>query len=305
MDIKGGINMLWTEKYRPTSLENFYGQEGFKEDCLNWIQINNMPNLLLYGMQGVGKTTAAFILVNSILKEHSYNNVLELNASDDRKLETVRTKIKDFASSKKISKVPFKICILDEFGGMTSDAQNALKRIMEKYSSNVRFILICNDINRVISPIKSRCANYLFHRIKPSEVLEAAMNILEKENIEVPSNLPDFCLTFKGDLRRTIGELQASNTSGMILNTPTDEFENIMQLLLDNASEEAREKLLGLSKMGYSVNDICNNLHDIISDGSLPSEIKFNYLRLIGETQYRGQTMTPRIALSWMVAQTL
>ena len=297
--------MLWTEKYRPISLENFYGQEGFKEDCLNWIQSNNMPNLLLYGMQGIGKTTAAFILVNSILKENAYNNVLELNASDDRKLETVRTKIKDFASSKKISKVPFKICILDEFGGMTNDAQNALKRIMEKYSSNVRFILICNDINKVIAPIKSRCANYLFHRIKPTEVVEAVLYILKKENINIPQNLDDFCLTFKGDLRRTIGELQANITSGIITSIPTSGFEEAIQLLIDSNAEEAREQLLKLSKKGYSVNDICNNLHDIISDGNLPSEIKFNYLRLVGETQYRGQTMTPRIALSWMVAQTL
>lgn len=298
--------MLWTEKYRPITLKNFYGQEGFKEDCLNWVQNNNMPNLLLYGMQGVGKTTAAFILVNSILKENTYNNVLELNGSDDRKLETVRTIIKDFASSKKISKVPFKICILDEFGGFTNDAQNALKRIMEKYSSNVRFILICNDINRVIAPIKSRCANYLFHRIKPSETLDAVLYILRKEKIDIPKNLDTFCLQYQGDLRRTISELQASiMKSGIITNMPTNGFEETMQLLLDNNAEEAREKLLKLSKMGYTVNDICNNLHDIISNGSLPSEVKFNYLRLIGETQYRGQTMTPRIALSWMVAQTL
>ena len=142
--------MLWTEKYRPKNIHELIGQEIFKLDAENWIEIKDMPNILLYGQAGVGKTAAAGILANEMLESEMDSNYFEINASDDRRLEVVRTTIKDIAQQKAIGDVPFKIILLDEMDGMTTDAQNALKRVMERYASNVRFIITANDRSKII-----------------------------------------------------------------------------------------------------------------------------------------------------------
>ena len=136
--------MLWTEKYRPKTLRDIKGQEAFVMDAEVWVEERNMPNVLLYGNAGTGKTGAGLALARSILGEGAKDNFVEVNASDDRRLEVIRTTIKTVAQSGTIGNVPFRICLLDEMDGMTKDAQNALKRIMERYSSNIRFIITCN-----------------------------------------------------------------------------------------------------------------------------------------------------------------
>ena len=153
--------MLWTEKYRPKKLSEVVGQYNFTIDAESWVEQNNMPNVLLYGVAGVGKTAAGIALANDMLKEDKDNNFFEINASDDRRLETVRNQIKEIASTKKIGDAPFKIILLDEMDGMTKDAQNALKRMMERYSDNCRFIITCNDRHRIIHPLQSRCASMI------------------------------------------------------------------------------------------------------------------------------------------------
>ncbi len=152
--------MLWTEKYRPNRLSDIYGQEEFVMDAQSWKQDNNMPNVLIYGNSGNGKTTAGIVLAKEILGDSFSDNFIEINASDDRKLENVRTTIKQAAQSGTLGDVPFRVCLLDEMDGMTTDAQNALKRIMERYANNIRFIITCNDRNKIIFALQSRCANY-------------------------------------------------------------------------------------------------------------------------------------------------
>ena len=154
--------MLWTEKYRPSKLSDIVGQEHFVLDAEQWVLENNMPNVLAYGMQGTGKTGAAIALAKSMLGDTFKDNFFEVNASDDRRLETVRTTIKQVAQSGTLGDAPFRIMLLDEMDGMTSDAQNALKRIMERYANNIRFIITCNDKSRIIFPLQRRCANYRF-----------------------------------------------------------------------------------------------------------------------------------------------
>jgi len=170
--------MLWTEKYRPKNIHELIGQEIFKLDAENWIEIKDMPNTLLYGQAGVGKTAAAGILANEMLKSEMDSNYFEINASDDRRLEVVRTTIKDIAQQKAIGDVPFKIILLDEMDGMTPDAQNALKRLMERYSANVRFIITCNHRHKIIYPLQSRCANYGFTRLSNDIILATLHEIL-------------------------------------------------------------------------------------------------------------------------------
>ena len=128
--------MLWTEKYRPNKLNEIVGQSNFVLDAESWVEQNEMPNVLLYGIAGTGKTTAGLVISKVLLGENLEGNFFEINASDDRKLETVRTKIKSIANTRKLGDVPFKIILLDEMDGMTKDAQNALKRIMERYIPN-------------------------------------------------------------------------------------------------------------------------------------------------------------------------
>lgn len=293
--------MLWTEKYRPKKVNEIIGQNSFVKDANNWLLINDIPNLLLYGQQGTGKTSAGIALSIEILKDAFSLNFLELNASDDRKLETVRTKIKDFASTVKLGNCPFKICLLDEMDGMTTDAQNALKRIMEKYSQNVRFIITCNDKSKIISPIQSRCATYQFSKLDDKHIFMVLNRILKIEKgEEIPTtawmNHPN---TFNGDLRKAITQIQAGFDSIIEIIDPM--FEEIINDSINNMC--VLNKLHKLLSKGTSTKDICNGLHDVILENEYDREIKYKYLRIIGETEYRSSTMTPKIIISWLATQ--
>ena len=241
--------MLWTEKYRPKNIHELIGQEIFKLDADNWIEIKDMPNTLLYGQAGVGKTAAAGILANEMLESEMDSNYFEINASDDRRLEVVRTTIKDIAQQKAIGDVPFKIILLDEMDGMTTDAQNALKRVMERYASNVRFIITANDRSKIIYPLQSRCANYFFTKLDSTTISTLLKTILSREDISHPSDvdLGQFISHYNGDVRRTITELQAALASGTSLkrqvNKSLERYDDILQLLESENHRKALEEL--------------------------------------------------------------
>jgi len=300
--------MLWTEKYRPETIKQVMGNESFVEDAKNWIESDVIPNLLLHGPAGTGKTSAGIALAKDILKEDYKINFLEINASDDRKLETVRTKIKEFAATGMMGNAPYKICLLDEMEGMTVDAQSALKRIMERYHTNVRFITTCNDRNKIIYPIQSRCASYFFKPLDANVIAVTLERILINEGIEIdPTNeLSKFALSHRGDLRRAIGELQAITAGGKALSSLSKERNVKHKVLLENMINRDNKALAKMQEMlfsGYSVKDICRGLHDVLIQGEYDSEVKYKFLRIIGETEYRSNTMTPRIVVSWMIAQ--
>ena len=300
--------MLWTEKYRPNTIREIVGQESFKLDAENWIGLEDMPNLLLYGPAGVGKTAAALALSKDMLGEMHDVNFIELNTSDDRKLETVRTKIKDFISQKKIGDVPFRIILLDEVDGMTSDAQNALKRIIERYESNARFIFTANDQSRIIYPLQSRCANYFFGTLSNDVILSLVENVLKREGLDTPNQLMQFIGSYNGDLRRVLTELQAAIASGSTLREQTNkslkEYESIISLIVDEEHDKARNALYDELLRGKTVKDICLGLHDVVINSEMDGNMKYRILRVIGEGEWRSSTMTPRILISWMVTQT-
>ena len=301
--------MLWTEKYRPNEIMDIVGQTAFCEDANAFSLVKDMPNILLHGPQGTGKTSAGIALGKSILKDEFDFNFLEVNASDDRKLETVRTKIKEFASTGKMGDAPFKICLLDEIEGMTIDAQNALKRIMERYASNIRFIVTANDRNKIILPLQSRCASYFFGLIDRDIILMRLRRILKNEGLEEPENLEKFVVSFNGDLRRCISELQAAMINGADLNLKLEEslerWSGLIKAIIANEQDVVNDSLHSMIYEGASVKDICNGLHDAVLHGKYDRAMKYKLLRIIGETEYRSTSMTPKVVISWMIAQTL
>ena len=301
--------MLWTEKYRPSKLSDIVGQEHFIMDAETWVEGKDMPNILLYGRAGLGKTAAGLALAKSILGDDASDNFFEVNASDDRRLETVRTTIKGIAQSGTIGDVPFRIILLDEMGGMTNDAQSALKRIMERYANNVRFIITCNDRNRIIFPLQSRCANYHFKPLSNESILKVIKGILSNENINRFSDeeLLPFIYSMNGDMRRAITEIQAAKSSNITLRKQSDmnleEYMKIINMII-NKNTNVLSQLHDMIYGGRSVREICMGLHDsIIKAEGIETNVKFKFLRTIGESEYRSTTMTPRVLVSWLVGQ--
>ena len=301
--------MLWTEKYRQKKLGDVVGQYNFTIDAESWVEQGNMPNVLLYGIAGVGKTAAGMALANDILKDDVDNNFFEINASDDRRLETVRNQIKEIASTRKIGDAPFKIILLDEMDGMTKDAQNALKRIMERYADNCRFIITCNDRFKIIHPLQSRCANYRFERLQTRTMHKLLSDILEREEISHISDedLEIFIESLHGDMRRGLTELQAVifSKSSILnqINKNQEPYTEILQMIDENNYENSLGKVHDLLYESVDMKTICINLHDVIVKTDMSATKKFKMLRVVGEAEWRSNSMTPKLLASWMIGQ--
>jgi replication factor C small subunit len=286
------------------------GQDKLITDAYTWQE--GMPNLLFYGVAGVGKTAAAGVIANYVLQENKEGNFLELNASDDRRLEVVRTTIKDVATSMKSGDVPHKIILLDEMDGMTPDAQNALKRLMERYSSNVRFIITCNHRHKIIYPLQSRCANYRFNRLKWETIEWVLKSIIDKENLNCDHSdkeMESFIKAMQGDLRRAITHFQASVNSNTPLtiqiNNMMEPYNNILDAVLNSNHNLALEKTHTLLDTSVDMKTVCVNLHSgIIENGfDIDMGTKFKLLKVIGEAEWRSNSMTPKVLASWMIGQ--
>jgi len=300
--------MLWTEKYRPKKLNEVIGQEHFTSDARGWIEEKNMPNILLYGNPGNGKTGAGLVIGREILGETFKDNYVEVNASDDRRLENVRTTIKNIAQSGTIGDAPFRIVLLDEMDGMTTDAQNALKRIMERYANNIRFIITCNDRNKIIFALQSRCANYHFKPLSNEAVMEVLTSILKAEEITRFSQdeLHSFIYAMNGDMRRAITELQAAKASNSTLKKQIDaglnEYKKLLMKII-NKDNFALSNIHDFLHNGFTIREICIGLHDAVIESDLESNLKFKILRTIGESEWRSTTMTPKVLASWLISQ--
>ena len=203
-------NTLWVEKYRPNTLDTYIGNEQLKDKVKHYLDSGDLPHLLLYGKAGTGKTTLAKLLVNNIDCDYLY-----INASDENNVETVRSKVKNFASTMGFK--DYKVIILDECDYITPNAQAALRNLMETFSKHCRFILTCNYVEKIIDPIQSRCQTYKIVPPSKKEVAVHAKTILEKENISF--DLDDLALVVTAgypDLRKVINELQRMSINGKL-----------------------------------------------------------------------------------------
>lgn len=202
---------IWTEKYRPKDFNEVKGQDEIVRRVEAFVKKKNMPHLLFAGPAGVGKTTLSLVIARKLFGDAWHNNFLELNASDERGIDVVRVKVKDFARTRAIGDVPFKIIYLDECDALTRDAQQALRRTMENYTQTCRFILSCNYSSKIIDPIQSRCTVFRFKPLPKEDIFKIIDKIAKTEKLAVDAKakeaLYEIC---QGDCRRLENIMQSS-----------------------------------------------------------------------------------------------
>ncbi len=292
--------LLWAEKYRPRTLDEIANQEEIVSRLKKFVEEKNMPHLLFAGPPGTGKTTAAHCLAHDLYGENYRQYMLELNASDERGIDVIRSKVKEFARTRVAANIPFKIVLLDEADNMTADAQQALRRLMEMYTATTRFILIANYPSKIIEPIQSRCAVFRFTPLKKEDVVSRLKWIADQEKVEYDIEALEAIYELsEGDMRRAINILQAAAALGKVtvesvykvvgLAHPR-EIRQMIQLALAGNFNEARDKLRELMiNYGLSGLDVIKQVHrEIFSqDIKLPDEYKIIIADLTGEIQFR------------------
>ena len=246
---------LFVEKYRPTTLENYLGNESFIKDLDEWIKNQDFPNLLLHGGPGTGKTTAAKLIISNIDCDYLY-----LNCSDENGIDAIRDKVRQFASTATFKKV--KVVILDEADFLTLNAQAALRNVIETFSLNTRFIFTCNFVERIISPLQSRLASYALISPTPRQIYDRMASILQEENVEfIDKELAHIVKTFYPDIRKVLNNVQACIRNSklsiegksftksnyvkeiveLVTNKNKDTFQKVRQIVADNGVKDFTE----------------------------------------------------------------
>lgn len=279
----------WVEKNRPTKLEQICYQDDVKKILKNFINNKNIPHLLFFGPSGCGKTSTILSLARDLFGSEFKNRIKELNASDERGINVIREKIKNYAQesiSINNNLPPWKIIILDEADNMTIESQYALRRIMEEYSKVTRFCIICNYHNKIIDPIVSRCSLFRFKPIPDKIINEQLGQIskIEKFNCskEVLNKICSYC---RGDLRKAINFLQRCNNcfGNKITSMVIDEISGVINIeklekFINNCIEMNEPEVLEFIEYfyysGYSLVNQVFSLHNIIINSKVPDDIK-------------------------------
>jgi len=308
----------WTEKYRPRKLSEVYGQKDIVERMKAYAKTRNIPHMMFSGPPGIGKTTIALALAHELYGERWRESFLEMNASDERGIDVVRGKIKDFARTLSLADVPFKLIFLDESDALTPDAQNALRRTMEMFAGNTRFILSCNYSSKIIEPIQSRCAVFRFKPLVEKDVREMVHHIAKNEKIEVEDDgLKALIYVSEGDMRKAINALQGTSaiskkvTGEMVYKTSSrakpEEVRQMLELALKNDFTGARGKLDHVMiEYGMSGEDVMLQMYKEIASLPIDDRKKVAIVDKIGEYNFRlVEGANERIQLEALLAQVL
>ena len=309
------IEEIWTEKYRPKKFSEIVGQEEVVKRLESFVKNKSLPHCLFAGPAGVGKTTTALVIAMELFGEKWHQNFLELNASDERGIDTIRTKVKDFARTVPLEK-GFKIIYLDEADALTRDAQQALRRTMEKYAEITRFILACNYVSKIISPIQSRTAIFKFKPIEEKAMKKFLEKIAKNENLNVKEEVYKIIYEIsEGDMRRAINILQTASSLGKKITEETiysvtsnpnpEDIKKMINFALNKKFEDARKILLKLLRdEGLSGEDIIKEIHNQIFKMDIEDEKKAKMLTLTGECEFRiSEGCNPQIQLESLLAQ--
>ncbi len=311
----------WVEKYRPNSFEEVVSQSIAINNLKEFSLSNNMPHMIFAGPAGTGKTSAALIIAkNAIKKQNYYANVLELNASDTVRMDFVRSVIKSFVNQNLIlDNSALKFVILDEADNIPNQVQQALRRIIEKTSSNVKFILLCNYINRIIDPIISRCAVFRFTNLSKKKIVERLRFIADKEKLQIPqTHANKFYDTLffisGGDLRKAINTLQMSVALELIDKLDPNEILKISGFLDDKTLEKLMNaiKAKDIDEVKRRFDTIENidsrnfirQIIERIDDLNIQSNDYNNIIAFFGDVDYRiSQGADEKIQLIALIGQ--
>jgi len=290
---------IWTEKYRPSKFVDLFGQGDIVKRIEGLTNSMNIPHLLFAGPAGIGKSTLALIVVKELFKKTWQDNYLELNASDERGINIVREKVKNFARTKSIGEVPFKIIFLDEADALTPEAQQALRRTMENYSATCRFVLSCNYSSKIIDPIQSRCAIFRFKLLEKKDIEKVLEKIAQGEDLQIQPEAVELLYEgSEGDCRRAINLLQATAAvspnitadlvSTIISNAKPKDIKSVLDYALSGDFQKSREKLLDVMlKESISGQDVIKAIQKEIWNLQVEPEIKVKLTEKTGEIEFR------------------
>jgi len=313
--------LMWVEKYRPKKLDEIVGLHDIVESLKAFMRNpKTMPHLLLAGIPGTGKTTVALCISRELFGQNWRTFTLELNASDERGIDTVRDRVKDFSrySRSGFGDIPFALIILDESDQMTGPAQTALRRIMETSSRTSRFILICNQSGKIIEPIQSRCAVFRFSKLDKKAMKDHLEYIAKKENLTLSPEAAERIVEHsEGDLRHAINALQTASVfrNGIIdektvLQVIGEASPKQVQMMLNKALSgdfvEARKLMYDLiGSFGFSGAEIVRQMQrELLKLSYISPEQKAELTNIIGEFDYRlTQGANSDIQLSALLAQ--
>ena len=306
---------IWIEKYRPSNLSEVVGQTPITSRLKNYVKERSMPHLLFAGPSGTGKTTCALALAKELFGKLWKHNLHELNASDERGIDVVRGKIKEFARTAPLGEDGFKIIFLDEADALTGAAQAALRRTMEKYSRTCRFVMSCNFSSKIIDPIQSRCAVFRFRPLKAEDVERYLKFVAVKEELNIDKEAYE-SLTYlaQGDLRRAINGLQMAAAANVDI-TPDvvyqavaaarpEEVKEALEMSLNNNFAGARERLDTLQiTYGLAGEDVLRQMHRSVRDIEVPDTIKVQMIEKLAEADFRlSEGANARIQIEAVIA---
>ncbi|GMM36216.1 replication factor C subunit 3 [Saccharomycopsis crataegensis] len=297
-------NLPWVEKYRPSAMSDIYGQKEIVVTLEKFVDEGKLPHLLFYGPPGTGKTSTVLAMAKRIYGPQHYKSmILELNASDDRGIDVVREQVKNFASTMQIFNKGFKLIILDEADSMTNVAQNALRRIIEKYTKNARFVILANYAHKLNPALLSRCTRFRFQPLQESAIQERIKYVCEKETLKVSEPATDALLKLsKGDMRKSLNVLQAcqsalddpSNdevTKEMVYecigNANPDDINSLLDSIL---KEDFTTSYLYFEKVtkskGLAIIDILSGIIEILDSYKLKPQTRVKILKRLSEIEY-------------------
>ena len=289
---------IWTEKYRPSKLDDVVGQKEIVNRLSAFVKNKNVPHLLFAGPAGVGKTTCAMAMAKELFGDNWHSNFLEMNASDERGIDMIRTKVKDFARTKPID-APFKIILLDEADALTSEAQHALRRMMEKYTTTCRFILDCNYSSKILLPIQSRCVVFRFKPLSEEDVKNYINRIAKEEKLKIDDKAIQAVIdSSDGDLRKVTNILQSCSALDKNISEESvysvagiakpKEMKEILETAVKGDIKKAKDRMLDVMlKYGLSGLDVIKLINKIVWDMDIDDRKKIKLIDKIGEYEFR------------------